>query len=413
MTRPHQPTKRKNPLRRTQLPTLPLGPRSRAAHILTRAAAEGHFGLPGCDDCGAVHYPPRDCCPKCLSNRIDLKPVTAGGVVAAATTVHVATDTYFRERTPWRIATVALDAGPAVLAHLHGDCSIGDRVELAWRLDKSGNAVAFATPEQGTPHMEDDRQLRELTLDPKCRRVLITDGRTAVGQAMIRALADAGASIVFVGVADAWKPFPGRDDLASIKAVEIVPLDVTNTETVADLAASIGARVDILINTSEHVRAGGLLDRRGIGVAREELESGYLGLLRLAQAFAPTLSFRGADDGNSACAWVNCLSIYAHMNWPAYGAYAANQAAMLSAAQSLRAELRPGGVRVVNVFSGPLETEWFQTVPPPKVAPVQLAKAVVDALRRGLEDVYVGDIAVDVRARLVANAKALERELGS
>ena len=41
-----------------------------------------------------------------------------------------------------------------------------------------------------------------------------------------------------------------------------------------------------------------------------------------------------------------------------------------------------------------------------------LAKAVVDALRQGIEDVYVGDVAQDVHARLAVNPKALERELG-
>ena len=92
-------------------------------------------------------------------------------------------------------------------------------------------------------------------------------------------------------------------------------------------------------------------------------------------------------------------------------AHSATEAACLSAAQCLRAELRPGGVKVVNVFFGPLDTEWFQTVPPPKVAPAALAGAVVDALRRGLEDVFVGDVAHDIRQRLAVNPKALEREM--
>jgi hypothetical protein len=42
-----------------------------------------------------------------------------------------------------------------------------------------------------------------------------------------------------------------------------------------------------------------------------------------------------------------------------------------------------------------------------------LARAVVDALKKGLEDVFVGDVAEDVRARLAVNPKALERELAS
>jgi short-subunit dehydrogenase len=98
--------------------------------------------------------------------------------------------------------------------------------------------------------------------------------------------------------------------------------------------------------------------------------------------------------------------------WPAYGVFSSVEAACLSAAHTLRSELRPGGVKVVNVYSGPLETEWFQTVPPPKVAPAALARAVVSALRAGVEDVFVGDVAQDIRARLAVNPKALERELG-
>ena len=412
MTTPLTPPKRKNPLQRTRLPVLPSGIRSRTAHLLTQAAAEGHFGLPACSACGAVHYPPRDACPKCLSPRLAMRDVSPLGRVAAETIIRTSTDAYFRERMPWRIGTVALDAGPAVIAHLHGDVREGDRVRLALKLDKSGQAVAIALPEKETPNMGDDPQLRELTLDPKFRRVLVTDARTPVGRAVIEALVKAGAAIVFAGLPETWKPAAGRDAIAALDRVEIHPLDVTDTDSVQELAAEIGGKVDILINTAEHIRPGGLLDRRGVQMAREELEAGYLGLLRLAQAFGPTMRFRGADGTNNACAWVNVLSVYALTNWPAYGAHSASQAAMLSAAQSLRAELRPGGVRVVNVFSGPLETEWYQPVPPPKVAPSQIANAIVDALRRGLEDVYVGDIAEDVRARLATNPKAIERELG-
>ncbi len=67
----------------------------------------------------------------------------------------------------------------------------------------------------------------------------------------------------------------------------------------------------------------------------------------------------------------------------------------------------------MSVFSGPLETERFHHIPPPKVAPAALARATVEALRRGLEDVFVGDVAEDIRARLAVNPKAVERELGS
>ena len=413
MTEPLVRPERKNPLKRTRLPLLPHPGRSRAAHWLTLAAAEGRFALPGCTACGRVHYPPRDACPYCLGGTIAPKDVADGGQLLAVTIIRTSTDNYFRERTPWRIGTVALDAGPSVVAHLHGDVVPGTRVRVALKLDKGGQAVVIALPEKETSNMADDPQLRELTLDPKFRRVLITDGRTAIGQAATRAFADAGAAIIFVGIAEPWKPVAGLDVIKALDGVEIVPLDVTNSDSVTELAASISAKVDIVVNTVEHIRPGGLMDRRGVTIAREELEFGYLGLIRLAQAFGPVLKFRGADGTNAACAWVNILSIYARMSWPPFGAYSAAQAAMLSGAQSLRGEMAAGGVRVVNIFTGPLENDWFQTVQPPKVAASQVARAIISALKAGTEDVYVGDVAEDVRARLAINPKALERELQS
>lgn len=411
MTAPLVRPKRKDPLKKTRQPLYPQSIRSRTAQGLTAAAAQGRFELQCCSDCKTIFYPPRDACPKCLSPRVPFVPVDNRGTVLAETTIRTSTDPYFRERTPWRAGLTKLDAGPVVLSHLHGDVEEGARVRLVLKLDKGGAPVLIALPEKDTPNMADDPQLREMTCDPKFRRVLITDGRTAVGQAMATAFAEAGANIVFVGIADPWKPFPGEAALRKIEKVEIVPLDVTDSESVTEQAEQNGGRIDIIVNTAEHVRPGGVMQRHGLTVAREEMDVRYFGLMRLAQAFGPAMRARGADGVNSAAAFVNLLSVHALMNWPAYGAYSAAEAACLSAAQCLRAELRPGGVKVLNVFFGPLETEWFQTVPPPKVAPSALAKAVVQALQRGVEDVFVGDIAEDVRARLAVNPKALEREM--
>jgi NAD(P)-dependent dehydrogenase (short-subunit alcohol dehydrogenase family)/uncharacterized OB-fold protein len=408
---PLTPPKRKDPLKKTRQPLFPQSTRSRTAQGLTAAAAQGRFELQTCLNCAAVIYPPRDACPKCLSARVPFVPVDNRGVVMAETTIHTSTDPYFRERLPWRVGLTKLDCGPVILSHLHGDVREGERVCLDLKLDKGGAPVLIALPDKETPNMADDPQLREMTCDPKFRRVLITDGRGAVGQAMARAFSNAGAAIVFVGLADPWKPFPGQEALGKIPRVEIVALDVTDSESVSDRANQIGGRTDIIVNTAEHVRPGGIMQRHGLTVARDEMDVRYFGLMRLAQAFGPGMRARGSDGTNSAAAFVNLLSVHALMNWPQYGAYSAAEAAALSAAQCLRAELRPGGVKVLNVFFGPLETEWFQTIPPPKVAPAALARAVVQALQRGLEELFVGDIAEDIRARLAVNPKALEREL--
>ena len=125
VTEPLVRPKRKNPLQADAAAAPPQGVRSRTAHGLTAAAAEGRFALQVCPDCNDVIYPPRDACPSCLSARLPFRDVDNGGTLLAETTVQTSTDPYFRERTPWRVGTVKLDAGPVVVAHLHGDAVEG------------------------------------------------------------------------------------------------------------------------------------------------------------------------------------------------------------------------------------------------------------------------------------------------
>ena len=334
-----------------------------------------------------------------------------GGDLVSETTLRTSVNIYFRERMPWRIGTVKLDAGPTVLAHSHGDVGEFARVRMIARTDKSGQGVMMALPHEETANMADDMQLRELTCDPKHRRVLVTDGRTELGQATARGLADAGAAKIFVGIAEDWRPYAGSDDLVKIPGVELMPLDVTDTISVKELAGEIGGKTDILINTAEHVRPGASMERNGVLTARDEMETNYFGLMRLIQAFGPGMRGRGADGDNSACAWVNLLSVYALSNWSVYGTTSASQAAAHSLSQCLRAEFAGSGVKVINVLFGPLEESWRQPLPPPKVTPQRLAETVVHALQQGIEDVTLGPVAEDVIRRFKEDPFVLEREL--
>ena len=402
---------KKNPQTRTVVPTLPPSARSCRAIAFTAAAAEGRFVLQVCAACAEVTYPPREMCPKCWSMQLDWQDVEDGGRLLTETTLRTSVNTYFRERMPWRIGTVALDAGPTVLAHVHGDVRAGGRVRMIARTDKSGRGVLFALPDKETENMADDRQLRTLTCDPKHRRVLVTDGRTEVGQRMAKALADAGAAKIFVGIAEGWRPYEGRNELEQVPGVEVLPLDVTDTISVDELAGEIVGKTDILINTAEHVRPGATMERQGILTARDEMDVNYFGLMRLIQAFGPGMRARGADGDNSACAWVNLLSVYALSNWPVYGTTSASQAAAYSLSQCLRGEFAGSGVKVVNVLFGPLDESWRQPLPPPKVTPERLADAVVHALQQGIETVTLGPVAEDAVQRWQENPFAFEREL--
>jgi NAD(P)-dependent dehydrogenase (short-subunit alcohol dehydrogenase family)/uncharacterized OB-fold protein len=408
MTEPLGKPRPRDPVRALRGPTLPPPARSRAALRLTAAAAEGRFELQHCFDCATVQYPPRSACQKCLSHRLEWRETDGAGELLSETVLYHSNELYYRERVPLRLGLVRIDAGPSLLVHLHGDCAPG-RVRVRAQLDRSGQAVLIALPGEDTANMTDDPMLREMTSDPKFRKVLITDGKSVVGQALAQALVEAGADVVWVGVAEPWKQAPGFDSLA-LPEIERVALDLTDEKSVRDLAGVIGGKVDILINTAEFHRTHGIADR-GTETARAEMEVNYLGLLRLAQAFGPAMRARAAEGTVPATAWVNLLSIYALSALPAHGTFSASKAAAFALSQNLRAEMRQAGIRVVNVFPGPIDDEWNQLVPPPKLNATALANAIVRALRDGVEDVYPGDVAQDVVTRFRESRKVLEREL--
>lgn len=410
MSTPLAPPKKKNPQLRARVPTLPPAMRSRAAIGLTVAAAEGRFALQHCAECGTVQYPPRDACCHCLSVDLIWRDTGTAAKVLAETRIHASPDPYFRERLPWRMGSVKLAAGPVAVCHLHGDVKRGDVVQMALKLDKAGQGVLIALPTERTEAMEDDPTLRHLTAHPRHRRILITDARSPLAVPLAEALLKAGATTVFVGEPESWRRWPGRDALAAMDRVEILPLDVTDAASVARLAGEIGGKTDILINTARFIRPGGVMMQDTV-FARDEIEVNVLGLMRLAQAFGPGMASRTADGVNNATAFVNILSAYALVPDASFGAFSASQAAARSLSQTLRAEFRASGLRVMNVYTGPTDDEWHQPLPPPKVAPAALVRSIVQGLVDGVEDVYCGDVARDLAERWKRDAKVLEREM--
>jgi len=135
-----------------------------------------------------------------------------------------------------------------------------------------------------------------------------------------------------------------------------------------------------------------------------------LGLMRLAQAFGPAMGARAADGDNHAVAWVNVLSIHASRRCRSRRVVGV-EAAALSLAQTLRPNPRVRHPRAERL-PRPDRRRMGAADPPPKLAPSAVAKAIVRALQEGVEDLYVGEVAEELRARLRENHKAVERELG-
>ena len=369
--------------------------------------------LQQCAACETWQYPPRDVCERCLAAALQWQAPPPDGELLADTTLHTSSNVYFRERTPWRTGSVRLHCGPVIICHVHDDCSVGDTVALTARLDRAGQGVLMALPQPLTQQWEYDAQLRELGCSPRHRRVLITDARATHTPALAEALLNAGATRIFVGESESWRFWRGRDALQRISGIELMPLDVTDTRSVQQLAAEIGGKTDILINNTGFVRDGDALSCKDTHFARMQMDVHYFGLMHLIQAFAPVMQARATDGVNNAIAWVNLLSAYALAPVPEFGCFAAANAAARALLLSLRNTMRSEGIRVTALYTGPDESDWYQPLPPPKMSDALLVRRTIDALQTGVEDVYCGDVASDIHERTRRDAKVLELELAT
>lgn len=392
------PREVRDPLARRIETHVPPGPRSRALHAMSARAALGRFVLQGCAQCRAITYPPRDICPHCWGE-LAWQAVPSGASIVAQTTIRVTTDLYFRDHLPWRIGTVALDAGPIAIAHLHADLTAGDRAEMRLMLDKGGNAALFAIPVDGGADMA-DLQWREFVVPVRDRTILVTDGDHAIGKAVIGALQAAGARSIVAGTSTPARPI-GSD--ARFGPVRTIPLDLTDSISVSECFTGIAGPLDIVVNTARLVRTGGI-SRGNLVDQKRMLDVAVLGFLRLAQAAVPLLA------GRPAAAFVDLLSIHALAGEADFASFSAGEAARHSLLQSFRHEMRGTGVRVISIFSGPTDDEDHQSVPMPKVAPARLAQGVIEALEAGREQLCVGDVAIDAMDRWLADPTLYARE---
>jgi uncharacterized OB-fold protein len=101
--------------------------------------------LPVCQDCGAVQYPVRELCGRCLSVRLRFEAVDPQGTLLATTRLHHSNLEAFRTALPLRIGSIKLDAGPVVIAFLpEGAAKADQRMTVRCAPDPHGNAVLKA-----------------------------------------------------------------------------------------------------------------------------------------------------------------------------------------------------------------------------------------------------------------------------
>jgi uncharacterized OB-fold protein len=111
---------------------------------MTEAAAAGRFELQKCRQCGAVQYPPRDACHRCLSVELQWSEQRGAVRLISETTLFHSHLEQFEGQLPLRVGLVHLQCGPVALAYVENAVPKAPAdVEVSMRL-QDGYAVLVA-----------------------------------------------------------------------------------------------------------------------------------------------------------------------------------------------------------------------------------------------------------------------------
>jgi NAD(P)-dependent dehydrogenase (short-subunit alcohol dehydrogenase family) len=224
---------------------------------------------------------------------------------------------------------------------------------------------------------------------------LVTGANRGIGKAFADALLDRGAAKVYAAVRD----------VATVTDPRLVPvqLDVTDPDRVAAVARELDD-VQVVVNNAGVLNIGVPLSA-SLDTARVELETNYLSLVSMTQAFAPVL------ERNGGGAFVNVLSVFSWVATPLLTTYSASKAAAWSFTNAARIELKRRGTHVVGVHPGPVDTDMTAAIELEKIPPATVATSALDALEADQPEAVVDDYSRAVKAGLSDDQGTLYPEI--
>jgi NAD(P)-dependent dehydrogenase (short-subunit alcohol dehydrogenase family) len=175
---------------------------------------------------------------------------------------------------------------------------------------------------------------------------LVTGASRGIGRAVALELARRG----FPTVATMRDPAAGAGMAEEAAGnLEVRHLDVTDPATF-----ELPADLRVLVNNAGVDTDYLPVEHADIGDWRRMFETNVFGTVALTSAAIPTLR----ENRPSVVCTITSSSIIAAV--PFYSAYRASKAAVSAFGDSLRVELAPFGIRVVEILPGPVDTDMFR-----------------------------------------------------
>jgi NAD(P)-dependent dehydrogenase (short-subunit alcohol dehydrogenase family) len=227
------------------------------------------------------------------------------------------------------------------------------------------------------------------------KAVLVTGANRGIGRALVEEALTRGAKRVYAAT---------RQPVAHPEArVTPLTIDVTDAAQIQEAVGKVES-LDILINNAGLALYDDLSDPAPL---EQQLAVNLFGTYRVTQAFLPSLT-------RSRGAIVNVGSVTAFAPLPFIPAYSISKAAAFSLSQSMRALFAGRGVTVHAVLAGPVDTDMSRDLDIPKASPESVARAILDGVQNGEEDIFPDPMAASMaESWRTGAAKALERQFAA
>ncbi len=208
------------------------------------------------------------------------------------------------------------------------------------------------------------------------KTALVTGANRGIGRAIVESLLAHGAKKVYAAVRSPESAKPLVDAYGD--RVEAIQLDLADPDTITAAAAQAGD-VELVVSNAGVLKNATALSPDAVDALKYEMEINVYGLIRMAQAFAPTLKKNGGG------AFVQLNSVASLRTFPAFATYAASKAAAYSITQGLRSQLAEQGTQVLSVHPGPIASDMAHDAGFDEIAePASLVgEGIVEALKRG------------------------------